>query len=145
MSYMSFFLLCAGTLIFSFMFIVFSLRSVLLRCLVSCDGRRDSSLWSWSISIHQPWWMCCWDWSAVWSHRHFGLKRLLYEINWPTFRICIQKSMKICSSNVIFFPTVAEWREACTEARRAHSPWERWRGKMASQVFLYEWVTHLCD
>lgn len=41
----------------------------------------------------------------------------------------------VCSFNVVFFSTVAEWREACTETHRAHSPWERWWGKRALQYF----------
>ena len=35
------------------------------------------------------------------------------------------------SDNVRFFSTVAEWREACAETHRAHSPWERGRGRRA--------------
>lgn len=55
--------------------------SVLFRCLVFCIGRRDSSLWSSSISTHRPWWMCSLDSSAVLSRPLFGLKLSLYDTN----------------------------------------------------------------
>lgn len=43
--------------------------------------------WSWSILTRQPWWMCSYALSAVWSHRLYDWRHLLYETNRPTFRI----------------------------------------------------------
>ncbi len=47
---------------------------------------------------------------------------------------CTLHPDSVSSRNLMFFSTVAEWREACPETDWAHSPWERWRGR---RIFHY--------
>lgn len=78
--------------------------SVLFRCLVFCVGRRDSSLWSSSISTHRPWWMCSLGSSAVLSRPLFGLKLSLYDTNGHTHSCfwTFRTNIFLCY-NVMFF------------------------------------------
>lgn len=107
------------------------------RCLVFCVGRRDSSLWSSSISTHRPWWMCSLDSSAVLSRPLFGLKLSLYDTNGHT-HLCfwtLCTNIFLCYNVMFFLQTVAEWWEARTATHRAHSPWKGWWGRRTFQHF----------
>lgn len=119
----------------------FSNGFVLFRCLVFCVGRRDSSLWSSSISTHRPWWMCSLDSSAVLSRPLFGLKLSLYDKNAHTHARVLCTNIFLCYNVVFLLQTVAEWWEARTATHRAHSPWKGWWGRRTFQHFNWnKWL-----
>lgn len=93
--------------IFGFISCVMVFPLFLFRWLASCDGRRDSFPWSWSILIHQPWWMCSYDLSAVWSHPLFDSRLLLYERKGPRFMLLQIYTLILCA--VITYDFSQQW------------------------------------